>query len=288
MKKWMLVVFAGVMAFVLAACNDTAEPTADTNEEEESELTAQEVYSEALEASEEMESAEVAMDMSQQISSEADAASIDMESSFDMQMTMDPLAIYQEGTTKMMMDGEEGMPEMALEMYMVDDGMYMYSDQIGNWMKVDNAAMDAVNAMDGQQQDPSEQLKMLEEYADDLSFEQSDDAFILSLNADGEKFNELIQEVMEESLTPEMTQAMGEEGQDAMENMTINSMDYEMFIDKESFDMNAFNMDMDMTMEAEGETVNLVQNVESTYSNINNVDPIEVPEEVEENAIEQP
>ncbi|WP_373895132.1 DUF6612 family protein [Virgibacillus sp. CBA3643] len=288
MKKWMLVVFAGVMAFVLAACNDTAEPTADTNEEEESELTAQEVYSEALEASEEMESAEVAMDMSQQISSEADAASIDMESSFDMQMTMDPLAIYQEGTTKMMMDGEEGMPEMALEMYMVDDGMYMYSDQIGNWMKVDNAAMDAVNAMDGQQQDPSEQLKMLEEYADDLSFEQSDDAFILSLNADGEKFNELIQEVMEESLTPEMTQAMGKEGQDAMENMTINSMDYEMFIDKESFDMNAFNMDMDMTMEAEGETVNLVQNVESTYSNINNVDPIEVPEEVEENAIEQP
>ncbi|UJL47033.1 hypothetical protein KFZ58_03560 [Virgibacillus sp. NKC19-16] len=287
MKKWMLVVFAGVMAFVLAACNDTAEPTADTIEEEESELTAQEVYSEALEASEEMESAEVSMNMQQQIASEAESTSIDTESSFDMQMTMDPLAIYQEGTTKMMMDGEEGMPEMGMEMYMVDDGMYMYSDQIGNWMKVDNAAMDAVNAMDGQQQDPSEQLKMLQEYTDDLSFEQSDDEFILTLNADGEKFNELIQEVMEESLTPEMTQAMGEEGQNALENMTINSMDYEMFIDKESFDMNAFNMNMDMTMEAEGDAINLVQNLESSYSNINNVDPIEVPEEIENNAIEQ-
>ncbi|MBY7142368.1 hypothetical protein KFZ56_04515 [Virgibacillus sp. NKC19-3] len=287
MKKWMLIVFAGVMAFIIAACNDTAEPTADTNEEEESELTASEVYQEALEASEGMESAEVAMNMSQQISSEEDESSLNTESSFDMQMTMDPLAIYQEGTTKVTMDGEEGMPEMGMEMYMVDDGMYMYSEEIGNWMKLDNEAMDALNAMDSQQQDPSEQLKMLEDYADDLSFEQSDDAFILKLNADGEKFNELIQQVMEESLTPEMAEAMGEEGQDALENMSINSMDYEMFIDKESFDMNAFNMDMDMTMEEDGESVNLVQTVESNYSNINNVDPIEVPEEVKENAIEQ-
>lgn len=277
------------MVLVLSACNDTAEPTAETaeTEEEDSELTAGDVYSKALESSEEMESAEVTMNMKQQIESEADSTALDMESNFDMQMTMDPLAIYQKGNTKMMIDGEAGMPEMEIEMYMIDDGIYLYSDQLGNWVKMDNAAMDAVNAMAGEQPDPSEQLKMLEEYTDELSFEQSDNEFILKLNADGEKFNDLVQEMIEDFLPPEMMDAMGEEDQEALENMTMNSVSYEIFIDKESFDMNAFTMDMDMTMEAEGEALHIVQNMESDYSNINNVDPIEVPEDVKDGAVEE-
>ncbi|MBP1971443.1 hypothetical protein J2Z83_003582 [Virgibacillus natechei] len=289
MKKWMLTIVAGVMVLVLAACNDTAEPTAEIaeTEEEESELTARDVYSKALESSEEMESAEVTMNMKQQIESEADSTALDMESNFDMQMTMDPLAVYQKGSTKMMIDGEAGMPEMEIEMYMIDDGIYLYSDQLGNWVKMDNASMDAVNAMAGEQPDPSEQLKMLEEYMDDLSFEQSDNEFILKLNADGEKFNDLVQDMMEDSLPPEMMDAMGEEDQEIMENLTMNSVSYEIFIDKESFDMNAFNMDMDMTMEAEGEALHIVQNMESDYSNINNVDLIEVPEDVKDSAVEE-
>lgn len=128
---------------------------------------------------------------------------------------------------------------------------------------------------------------MLKDYTDDLSFEQSDDEFILKLSADGEKFNELMQKMMKDSMPPELMEQMGEEGQQALEDMKINSMSYELFVDKETYEMHAFNMDMDMTMQADGDALNIVQSVESEYSNINQVDPIEIPDEVKDNAVEQ-
>lgn len=291
MKKGFLVFVAGILAFVLAACNDKAEPTEDASKENESDMSAEEVYTKALEASEDMESAEVTMNMNQQMDPEGEEGSVETDSNFDMQMTMEPLAMYMDGTTTMKMDGAdaEDMPDMDMDMeiYMVDDGMYMYSDQIGTWMKMDGASMDMVEEMAGQQPDPSEQLKMIKDYTDDLSFEQSDDEFILKLDADGEKFNDFFHDMIEENLSSDMLEQMGEDQQDIFDDMNINSMSLELGVDKETFDMNTYNVDMDMTMEVEGQTLNIAQTMESEYSNFNNVDPIEVPDDVKDEAIDQ-
>src|SRR5699024_490750 len=227
------------------------EPTEDASGENESDMSAEEVYTKALEASEDMESAEVTMNMNQQMDPEGEEGSIETDSNFDMQMTMEPLAMYMDGTTTMKMDGtDEDMPgmDMDMEIYMVDDGMYMYSDQIGNWMKMDDASMDMVEEMAGQQPDPSEQLEMIKDYTDELSFEQSDDEFILKLDADGEKFNDFFHDMIEENLSSDMLEQMGEDQQDILDDMNINGMSLELGVDKETFEMNTYNLDMDMTM----------------------------------------
>lgn len=234
-----------------------------------------------------MESAEVDMKLEQQISSEADGVAMDTESDFTTKMTLDPLATHLKGTTKMNMAGTENLPAMEMEMYLVDNAMYVFSDQMGQWMKMEGASMEMIQQMAGQQPDPSQQLKMLKDYADQLSFEQSSDEFILKLKADGEKFNELIQEMLKEQMPPELMQEMGEEEQQAIEDMKVNSMSFELYLDKETYQMNKFNMDMDMTMQPEGDAINIVQKVDSTYSNINNIDKIEVPEEVKNDAVVQ-
>ncbi|APC47330.1 DUF6612 family protein [Virgibacillus halodenitrificans] len=287
MKKWMMLLLTTLLATVLVACNEKAEPTEGTEKEEESELTAEEVYTKALEASEKMESAEVDMKLEQQISSEADGVAMDTESDFTTKMTLDPLATHLKGTTKMNMAGTENLPAMEMEMYLVDNAMYVFSDQMGQWMKMEGASMEMIQQMAGQQPDPSQQLKMLKDYADQLSFEQSSDEFILKLKADGEKFNELIQEMLKEQMPPELMQEMGEEEQQAIEDMKVNSMSFELYLDKETYQMNKFNMDMDMTMQPEGDAINIVQKVDSTYSNINSIDKIEVPEEVKNDAVVQ-
>ncbi|MEW9677050.1 DUF6612 family protein [Lentibacillus sp. L22] len=289
MKKWFLILVAGVMALVLAACNETAEPTEGASKEKESKLTAEEVYQKALDASEDMKSAEVTMDLQQHIEASGDEpVAMDTNSNYDTKMTMDPMAMYMKGVTKMEMDGtDEELPDMDMEIYMVDDGMYLYSDQIGDWVKMDGASMDMVEQMAGQQPDPSEQLKMIKDYTDDMSFEQNDDAFILKLDANGEKFNELMQKMIQENLPEELQQELGDEGQEVLDNMKINSMAMEYTIDKESYDIKSLDMDMDMSMKAEDEEMNIVQNVKADYSNINKVDPIEVPDDVKDKAIEQ-
>lgn len=292
MKKIFLVFAAGIFALMLSACSDKAEPTEDASEDKESEMSAEEVYTKALETSEDMESAEATMDMQQQINPEGEEGSVETDSNFDMEMTMDPLAMYMDGTTSMKMgEAEDGnaMPDMDMDMeiYMADDGMYMYSDEIGDWIKMDGASMEMIEEMAGQQPDPSEQLEMIKDYADDLSFEQSDDEFILKLDADGEKFNDFFQEMLEENLPDDMLGQMGEDDQEMLNNMDINSMALELGIDKETFEMTTYNLDMDMAMEAEGEKMNIAQTMEAEYSNFNNVDPIEVPDDVKEDAIDE-
>src|SRR5690625_2749324 len=247
----------GIMVIVLAACNDTAEPTEGKSEEaeneeqaqdqeQEEELTADEVYEKALEASEKMESAEVKMDMQQQIEAGDGSGSMTTDSNFDTEMTMDPLAMHMEGVTKMEMEGgDEDMPEMDMEIYMVEEAMYLYREQIGDWIKMEGASMDATEEVAGQEPDQSQQLEMDKDYMDDMDVEENDEAFMLKLDADGEKFNDLMKEMIEENMPEELLEQMGEEGQEALDNMTINGMSMEYTIDKETYDINSMKMDMD-------------------------------------------
>ena len=63
-------------------------------------------------------------------------------------------------------------------------------------------------------------------------------------------------------------------------------VNYEIFIDKETFNTTALNMIMDMTMVVEGEEMKLAQNLKSTYDNYNEVEKIEIPQEIIDNAQE--
>lgn len=291
MKKGFLLFVTGIMAFVLVACGEKAEPTEGTSEDQVDDLTAEEVYEKALKTSEDMESAEVNMDMQQKIDLGDDLGSMIMDSNFDTEMTMDPLAMHMDGVTKMEMEGTDedvgDFPAMDMEIYMVDDAMYLYSEETDEWIKMEGASMDAIEEMAGQQPDPADQLEMVEDYIDDLSFEQSDDEYILKLDADGEKYDELIKEMIEGNMPADMLEQMGDEGQEILDNMQINSISMEYTVDKETFDINSLKMDMDMTMEVEDEELNIGQNVEAAYSNINGIDAIEVPEEVKEEAVDQ-
>lgn len=300
MKKSLIVFVAGIMALVLAACNETAEPTEGTSEDQENEepeeqaddLTAEEVYKKTLEASENMESAEVDMDMKQEIDTgDEDAGTVKMDSDFNIEMIMDPLAMHMKGVTEMSMEGADDdlgdMPAMDMEMYMVDGEMYVYNEGM-DWIKMENASMDAVEEIAGQQPDPSEQLEMVEDYMDDLSMEENDEEYVLTLDADGEKFDDLVQDMIEENMPEEMLEEMDDEEQDLFDSMSINDMSMEFSVDKETFDISSLDMDMDMTMEVEDEEeVNTVQNIKADYSNINGVDDIEVPEDVKDEAVDQ-
>ena len=71
-----------------------------------------------------------------------------------------------------------------------------------------------------------------------------------------------------------------------MENMEVKSLEYEIFIDKETFYTNAFNMNMDMTMKVEGEEMHIDQKVKADISKINEIEKIEIPQEILDNAVD--
>lgn len=298
MKKLLMVLLATILTFGVTACSDKSEPADgaheeadseaqndETNEEsDEKELPAEEIYKKALEVSADMESAEVSLLIKQNVEIPSEDFSMETESDLTMEMTMDPLAVYQKGTTTALADGET--EEMGQEMYITDEGIYFSVEEGDMWIKMDDSMIDATDVMDGQEVDPAEQLKMIEQFTDELEFEESDDEYTLKLTADGKEFMNLVNDLLDGFL-PEDLEESDEDLDEIMENTEINDMSYEIIIDKESFEMTAFNMDMDMVMEEEGEEVHLVQNMASNYSKINEIDKIEVPQDVIDSAINE-
>ena len=282
MKKWTALLAASVLTFGLAACNSTATPTSETAKENTSEMTLKQVYEKSLAQSESIESLSAVIDMNQLIKVPSQGVEMNTTSEMTMDMVVEPLSVYQKGTTVMTVPGEESaMPaqEIEIESYMTEDGFFMYDSMSAQWMKLPTDMYAQMMAMSENQADPAQQLKDLEQFMDDFTFEQTDSEYVLKLEASGDQFNELVQKQLSET----MPEGMVEE-EELLKDLKIEKVYYEIFIDKKTFNTTGFNMVMDMTMPVEGEEMTLSQDLKSTFSNYNNVEPIKVPQEILDSA----
>ncbi len=275
MKKWKVLLAATALTLGLAACNETAEPK-ESSTTEKSEMTLQEVYAKSIEVSEQLTSmsAQVILDQKMSMPGEGEMTLL---SDLNMDFVIEPMQLYQKGTTSMSM-GEGNTESMDIEAYMTNDAFYMFEGNSKQWMKM---PLDMAEMMGtAEQTTPADQLEMLEEYIDEFTFEQDDESYILTMNASGEKFTNLIREQVQEAM-----QGMAEDEELNMD-YNINSLNYLIHIDKESYQTTKVDMVMDMDLTMDGESAHMVQDIKATYSNFNEVDNIAVPQEVIDSAIE--
>lgn len=196
----------------------------------------------------------------------------------DMDMIIDPLAMYQKMDVDM---GEQGA--MKMEVYMTEEGFFMNESESGQWIKLPSEMYEELLGEVGSA-DPTLDMSMFKEFVEDFKFEQTDDEYILKLSASGDKFSKLFKELAMENL-PAGVDANAEAAE-LMENIEVTSLEYEIFIDKKTFYTNAFNMKMDMTMVVDGEEMRLDQKIDAKLSKINEIDKIEIPQEVLDNALD--
>lgn len=282
MKKWMKGLAIGFLALALAACGDVANEPADakpgTDKAKESELTLEEVFNKAQEAAEKVESMHADMVIDQHLASPDAGAEMDSTIKMKMDLVQNPLTMYQVMEMEM---ADEGTAKT--EMYLTEDGFFMYDPESGEWLKLPAEFYEEATATMNTGEDATVDYAGLKEFVEDFKFEQNDDAYILKLKASGEKFNKLIQDELESTgILDELSEVETE----AVDNMKINELEYEIFIDKETFDTTAFNLKMDMEISAEGETLQIKQDIQSKISRINEIQEITVPQEILDNAIE--
>ncbi|KGR81564.1 hypothetical protein CD32_19615 [Lysinibacillus odysseyi 34hs-1 = NBRC 100172] len=281
LKKTLFIGMTVGTAVIVAACGDSA--TVTDNASKKSDLTLEQVYEKTIERQQELESMKAKMKVDQAINVDSEEGSFEMTSASDLNMDMiiDPMQLYVEGTTavKESETGEE--TKVPTKMYMTqNDGYYLYEESADSWFKLPEEQFDAMMSQAGIQQDPSEQLRQLEKFVEDFTFEQNDDEYILTLNADGEKFMDFVLQQAKEALGgEEAAQALG-----SMEGLKIKDAQYVFLIDKKTFDMNNMKMDMIITLEEEDGKMTIDQSATVDYSDFNNVDAITIPQEVIDNA----
>lgn len=286
MKKFLMGLMALALVFSLAACgqsdsasknedNGKKQEQQDAQKKEEPKLTAQDVYEKTMAASEDIKSFSVKMDMEQEMSSQGE--SLNFDSAIDMDMTIDPMTMYQKMT--MTVDGEE----IVSETYFTEEGMYILEPYTGWWIKYPDEEIQPILEQAGEGNAPMSELEQLEDFADDITLKEEDKYFVLTLKADsGEKFTEFIQQTLEQTMPEELLE-MPDVYDAFMNNFKINSMEYEIVIDKETYYPVEMNMEMDMDVTAQGETVKMVQSVKTEYTAYNNVDEIAIPQEALDN-----
>ncbi|QBP39955.1 DUF6612 family protein [Paenisporosarcina antarctica] len=284
MNKWKTLMVASVLTLGLAACNSTATPTSETAKDKTSELTLKQVFEKSLAQSESIKSLNADIEMAQFIEVPSQNVEMNTETKMTMDMLVDPLSMYQKGTTSTTVPGQgsSAQPqEVEIESYMTEEGFFMNQSMSEQWLKLPTEMFEQMMAVSQKQADPSQQLKDLEVFMDDFTFEQTKDMYILNLSASGDKFNEFIKKQLTETM-PEMQL----DQEEMLKGMNIKKVDYEIFIDKETFNTTAFNMILEMNVTVEGDVMKMSQNMKSTFNKFNEIEPISVPQEVIDSAQE--
>lgn len=278
MKKFFTVLSAGAVALVLTACNNSATPTKDTTAK--STLTLEQVYDQAMERQANIKSMSASVDMEQMIKFGIDEESmeINMDSQMDIDMIAEPLAMHLSGSTTVPNMFDEGAENssMPIEMYMKQDqGFFMKEPTSDSWMKMPSEEFNAILDQTASSANAKEQLEELKQYIDDFTFKQNDDTYVLTLNAQGDRFKELIQAELDKSLGT---------GQNPLDGLTIEKVNYVIYIDKETFDTNKLDMNFDLKMSIEGQEATIQTKSVVTYTEINNLDSIDIPQSIIDNA----
>lgn len=296
MRQSLLTIIFSLFLIALVACNsedvdsntDSKAENDDTTEEstqEDNGDSVMDIYEKAIAAQEDIESAEIEVELDQAIDFEDET--METSSTFTILMTTDPFAMHQKGTTSMAF-GPDDVEEMDIEMYMTDEDMYFYEGFSGQWMNIGSEMSELLGELGSldDQQDPYEQLKMFEDHIEHFSIDTSNDEYILSLTLDAESFDETFKAIIEDTMSDNLVMIFEEAGDfDPFEHMDINALAYKITLDKETLQLKGYDMQMDMTITEDGESATISQEVRSVYSNINGVDPIEIPQDVIDEAV---
>jgi hypothetical protein len=279
LKKYALTLCL-LLAFILTGCGQEAanseqktEAEKQEVEKEEEKLTAEEVLSQATEKSKELKNFE--MNGTLNMTMTAAEQTNETEMKMDTKTSIDPFFMHQ----KMNMD-VDGQPQ-SVEMYINQEYMYIQSPGTEEWTKIKQVGqVDLQQLLEEQQSvNPIAQLEQMKEFADDIQLEENENEYILNVNGNGDKLMDLIGGLVGSGMDQAQLEAI-------MSQMKIEKIDYSYSLDKETMEPKSLQMDLTMKITENEETVSMNQKVNFTFSNINQLKDLTIPEEIENNAVE--
>ena len=267
-KKLFRVATAAAALVALAACSDT-------------EQSAQHIFDKTMERQKELTSASANMDVSQIMTVDMDGETQEIKTATKgtMDMVISPLAMKMDADISMDMMGET--MDMPMDMYMTQEqGIFMQEPTSNTWMKLPSDQLDAVLESTDLQVDQTAQLEQLKEFVEDFQMDETDEDYVLTLNLNDEKFNSLIKE--------QAASALGDVGSDAevLDSMNISDGVYKLTINKDTYDLTDIVMDFLMTMDVEGQTMEMDTSSTISYTNFNHLTAIDIPQDIIDSAVD--
>ncbi|SDC10600.1 hypothetical protein SAMN05421734_104152 [Pelagirhabdus alkalitolerans] len=281
MKKKRIIGFVViVLMLILAACG----------EQSESGESAEDILKESQEVMQELESYAVEMDMNQHIDmGEESAEGMVVHAESFMEITLDPMSFKQESIMDLSeVEGLAGTETDETKMrylsyFHEEEGMFMEDPEIGNWMKFPESYSNEMFTMSGMQMNPEEQLQFLEQYVTDLSLEEDDEYYHITLMTEEIHMDELMEDL--QGLNTDVPRL--EEGiESSFGMMELKELDYSITISKDSYYQTEGRMNMVMAVDAMGQAITSEEETHIVMSQFNEIDAVSIPQDVLDNAEE--
>ncbi len=277
-KKISTLLFSGLLVFGLTACNKTAEPTKETTPDKTESLTLAEVFQKTTKASDSTTSMSMKADIFQTLLEPTTKTEMKTASKMEANIVKKPLSMHMTMNMKL-----EGIPNQAptdvkIDTYLTKDNFFMKSPPADKWVKLPTDMYKQMLSSSEKQTNPAAQLKELEPFKDDFKFTQDNTSYILTLNGVGEKFEKLIKEQMDKTMT--------DSGLPAGTSAKVKKADYILYIDKKTFNLTKMDTTMDLSVTAGGQEIAIQQQMKATFSDYNKIDKIEIPADIIKNAVE--
>jgi hypothetical protein len=199
-----------------------------------------------------------------------------MDMNLNMDMVLDPLGLYQSmSMTLEELSGEQ----LSTESYLTKDGYFVYESTSDQWVKYDDEMANELTSLSDFQMDPTAQFELMQRYYEDVKIIENEDTYELHTSLSGDGFQDLLGEILNLS-------GLGiEEDIFANFDISINKMNIVSILDKETLYPVSDSMESDMSIVVDGEEMNIVQKAENTYSNVNKLEKITIPQEVIDEAV---
>ncbi len=289
--------FVLVLVFVCIGCDDDSDSTADGTQQDiaATDLTAEEFLAKAANASDEMKTGKIEMDMIMEMSGKGDGESLDMSMIMQANVAMDMPNEKMEMEMSMEMPEELGTPLMPstiqMDIYVINDTMYMNMGEMlgedSGWMKMEIPEDEYSGFEDIWE---SQNLTSQQE---DLLFEAAEVNILGERKVNGVDCYEIsivpnMEQLFDLMMSQDMSGYLSEdfdtsEMDEALELLDDFSIVY--WYDKSTF--LPVKMDIEMTMSDEEENLDMALDMEVNmkYSNVNKSVTIKLPSDAK-NAVD--
>lgn len=266
MKKLTFLLTALLAFMLLAACNQSSNNASG-------EVNVDEILDKSIKAMSELKSYSMDMNLDQEMNIPGEDTPTIIKGKIKADLTLEPFAMHQ----TMTLTGELEDMSFDAESYMTEDGFFMSNPEDNSWMK---APGEFAEEMKQAQASAEDQLKLLKGFSEEITMTEEGNDYVLTVKGSGEKFMEL---------TKELLQNMGgsaADSADMLSMMDMKQINFVIHIDKETFYQTKIDLDMELEMTVEEETMSMKQKMNGTLSNFNKVEAIVIPEDIKNNAEE--
>ncbi len=265
-KKWMLVIVLS-LSFLLGACGSK---TTDAEKNKE-------IFSDMMEVMATYKSLYSTIYVDQLMKESDELEEKQIKTKANIHLTKEPFTLHQ----TIEIDTGKGKSDVAEEeVYITEEGMFVDSGE--GWVKLP-AELHEILMASGDNVHAEVDLEMFKTVAPKMTLEEKVDEYILSYKTKDKDQDELL---MKHTAALSIAGRFQLEEEVAFDHVDVEYLKVEFYIDKETKQLKFYNLDLEMQLTYEDLDLHMVQHTESELTKMNELEPVQVPEEILKNAEE--